>query len=147
MIQRRINYRISYGNYWKEFDGHFNVEFRCKDCHLIADMAFFSINYLALKWNYFFLSGIIVFVEYFNLYMKQLGFNPEPDPEGCHRGLKGLSRSAWLPSLAYFLILDSESEVKKKRRGRDLRHFVVFVLAPCCWDDSFKLELLSLMTI
>ena len=53
------------------------------------------------------LSGIIVFVEYFNLYMKQLGFNPEPDPEGCHRGLKGLSRSAWLPSLAYFLILDS----------------------------------------
>ena len=56
-------------------------------------MAFFSIKSLALKWNYFFLSGIIVFVEFFNLYMKQLGFNPGPIPaEGCHRGLKGLCR-------------------------------------------------------
>ena len=31
---------------------------------------------LALKWNVLFLSGVIVFAEYFNLYMKQLGFNP-----------------------------------------------------------------------
>ena len=35
--------------------------------------------------------------------------------------------SAWLPSLAYFLILDSESEIKEIRGGRDLRQFVVFV--------------------
>ena len=75
MIQRCINYRISYGNYWKEFDSHFSVERRCKDWHLIANMALFSIRSLALKWNYFFISGIIVFVEYFNLYMKQLGFS------------------------------------------------------------------------
>ena len=79
--------------------------------------------------------------------MKQLGFNPEPDPEGCHRGFKGLSRSAWLPSLAYLLILDSESEIKEKLRGRDLGQFVVFVLAPCCCDDNFELEVVSLMTI
>ena len=90
MIQRSNNYRINYGNYWKEFDSHFSVRRGCKDCHLIAHMAFFSIKSLALKWNYFFLSGIIVFVEYFNLYMKQLGFNPRPVPaEGCYRGLKG----------------------------------------------------------
>ena len=38
-------------------------------------MAFFSIKCLALKWNYFFTSGVIVFVEYFNIYMKQLGFS------------------------------------------------------------------------
>ena len=76
MIQRCINYRISYGNYWKEFHSHFSVERRCKDCHLIANMAFFSIKCLALKWNYFFTSGVIVFIEYFNLYMKQLGFSP-----------------------------------------------------------------------
>ena len=48
IIQRCYNYRISYGNYWKEFDSHFSVERRCKDCHLIADMAFFSIKSLAL---------------------------------------------------------------------------------------------------
>ena len=91
IIQRCNNYRISYGNYWKEFDSHFSVERRCKDYHLIADMTFFSIKSLALKWNYFFLSGIIVFVEYFKLYMKQLGFNPWSVPaEGCHRRLKGL---------------------------------------------------------
>ena len=90
MIQRCNNYRISYGNYWKEFDSHFSVERRCKDWHLIADMAFFSIKSFALKWNYFFLNGTIVFVEYFNLYMKQLGFSPGLVPaEGCHRGLKG----------------------------------------------------------
>ena len=54
-------------------------------------MAFFLIKSLVLKWNHFFLSGIIVFVEYFNLYMKQLGFNPGPVPaEECHRGLEGL---------------------------------------------------------
>ena len=51
------------------------MERRCKDWHLIANMALFSIKPLALKWNYFFISGIIVFVEYFNLYMKQLGFS------------------------------------------------------------------------
>ena len=110
-------------------------------------MAFFSIKSLALWWNYFFLNGTIVFVEYFNLYMKQLGFHPGPDPERCHRGIKGLSRSAWLPSLAYFLILDLESEVKEKRHGRDLGQFVVFVLAPFCRADNFELELVSLMTI
>ena len=65
----------------------------CKDCHLIAHMALFSIKSLALKWNYFFLGGIIVFVDYFNLYMKQLGFNPGSVPaEGCPLGLKGLCR-------------------------------------------------------
>ena len=86
-----INYRINYGNYCKEFDSHFSVRRCCKDCHLIAGMAFSSIKSLALKWNYFFLSGIIVFVEYFNLCMKQLGFNLGPVPaEGCHHGLRGL---------------------------------------------------------
>ena len=82
MIQRCNNYQINFGNYWKDFDSHFSLRRSCKDCHLIADMAFFSKKSLALKWNYFFLNGIIVFVEYFNLYMKQLGFNPGQDPGG-----------------------------------------------------------------
>ena len=57
MLQRYVNSRINYGSYWKEFDSHFSVRRSCKDCHLIAHMAFFSIKYLVLKWNYFFLSG------------------------------------------------------------------------------------------
>ena len=82
MIQRCINYWINYGKYWKEFDSHFSVRRSYKGCHLIADMAFFSIKSLALKWYYFFLNGIKVFVEYFNLYMKQLAFNPGQNPGG-----------------------------------------------------------------
>ena len=40
-------------------------------------MALFSTRSLALKWNWlFFGSGKIVFTEYCNLYMKQLGLNP-----------------------------------------------------------------------
>ena len=40
-------------------------------------MVLFSMKYLALKWSYlFFGSGLIVLIEYFNLYMKQLGFSP-----------------------------------------------------------------------
>ena len=45
------------------------------------------------------------------------------------------------------MILDSESEVKEKRGGRDLRQFVVFVMTPCCWDDNFEIELGSFMKI
>ena len=43
--------------------------------------------------------------------------------------------------------MDSESKIKEKRGGRDIGQFVVFVLAPCCWDDNFELELVSFMTI
>ena len=84
-------------------------------------MAFFSIKSLALKWNYFFLSGIIVFVVYFNLYMKQLGFNPGPVPaEGCHRGLKGYVTIYAVTKLSVLFIMDSESEIKEKRGARYL---------------------------
>ena len=39
-------------------------------------MGLFSTRSLALKWSFFFISGTIVFMEYFNLYMKQFGFSP-----------------------------------------------------------------------
>ena len=40
-------------------------------------MGLFSMKSLALKWSYlFFGSGLIVFIEYFNLYVKQLGLSP-----------------------------------------------------------------------
>ena len=39
-------------------------------------MGLFSMKSLALKWSFlFFLAGEIVFIEYFNLYMKQLGLS------------------------------------------------------------------------
>ena len=79
--------------------------------------------------------------------MKQLAFNPGPDPGGVTVAYRAMSRSTRLLCQASFLILDSESEIKEKRGGRDLGQFVVFVLAPCCWDDNFELELVSLMTI
>ena len=40
-------------------------------------MGWFSMESLALKWSYLFaVSGVIVFAEYSNLYMSQLGFSP-----------------------------------------------------------------------
>ena len=36
------------------------------------------------------------------------------------------------------MILDSESEIKEKRGGRDIRSFVVFVLVASCLDDNFR---------
>ena len=40
-------------------------------------MANFSMKSLVLKWHYFsYYSSAVVFAEYFNLFMKQLGFNP-----------------------------------------------------------------------
>ena len=43
----------------------------------LSAMAKFSATSIALKWHFFsFLSGVNVHVEYFNLFMKQLGFNP-----------------------------------------------------------------------
>ena len=48
----------------------------CKHCHSITNMGLFSVKSLALKWcHLFFLGGMTVFVEYFNLYMKQFGLN------------------------------------------------------------------------
>ena len=111
-------------------------------------MTFFSIKYLVLKWNYFFLSAIIVFIEFFNLHMKQLGFNPRSDPaEGCHRGLKGYVTIYAVFKLSVLFDFGFVSEIKEKRGARDLGQFVVFVLAPCCWDDNFELELVSFVTI
>ena len=147
MLQRCINYRISYGNYWKEFDSHFSVRRSCKDCHLIAHMALFSIKSLALKWNYFFLGGIIVFVDYFNLYMKQLGFNPGSVPaEGCHRGLKGLCRDLrgyQTKRTFWFWIRNQKSKRYVVEEILDNLLFSYWFLV--CWDDN--LELVSFMTI
>ena len=111
-------------------------------------MTFFSIKYLSLKWNYFFLSGIIVFIEFFmNLHMEQLGFNPRSVPaEGCHRGLKGYVTIYVVTKLSVLFDFGFVSEIKEKHGGRDLGQFVVFVLGPCCWDDNFELELVSFMT-
>ena len=40
-------------------------------------MAEFSISSIALKWHFFsYISGVNIYQEYFNLFMKQLGFNP-----------------------------------------------------------------------
>ena len=50
--------------------------YNCKHQEVITNMGLFSMRSLALKWNFFFISGIIVFVEYFNLYIKQYGFSP-----------------------------------------------------------------------
>ena len=84
-------------------------------------MTFFSIKSFALKWNYFFLSGIIVFVEFLNLYMKQLGFNPGPVPaEGFHRGLKGYVTIYAVAKLSVVFYFGFVSEIKGKRGGRDL---------------------------
>ena len=111
-------------------------------------MAFVSKKSLALKWNYFFLNGIIVFVEFLNLYMKQLGFNPRSDPaEGCHRGLKGYVTIYAVFKLSVLFDFGFVSEIKEKRGARDLGQFVVFVMAPFCRADNFELELVSLMTI
>ena len=153
LFQKWYKDAIITGQLWKLLKGIWqpldSVERICKECNLIAVMSFFSIKSLALKWNYFFPSGIIVFVEYVNLYMKQLLLQSRTGSSwGVPPWLKGaMSRSARLPSSTYFFILDSESEIKEKRGGRDLGQFVVFVLAPCCWDDNFELELVSFMTI
>ena len=84
-------------------------------------MTFFSIKSFALKWNYFFLSGIIVFVEFLNLYMRQLGFIPGPVPtEGFHRGLKGYVTIYAVAKLSVVFDFGFVSEIKEKRGGRDV---------------------------
>ena len=80
--------------------------------------------------------------------MKQLGFNPGSVPaEGFHGGLKGYVTIYAVAKLSLVFDFGFVSEIKEKRGARDLGQFVVFVLAPCCWDDNFELELVSFMTI
>ena len=148
-IQRYINYLINYGNYWKEFDSHFSVRRGCKDCHLIAGMAFSSIKSLALKWNYFFLSGIIVFVEYFNLYIKQLLLQSRAGSSwGVPTSLKGVChylRGCQAKRTVLFWIWNAKSKRNVVQEILDNLLFSYWLLV--CWDDNFELELVSFVTI